>query len=265
MSRKLDLCGKVIPGLELKITNLDEDGIGEILLKGESVTKGYFGNELKTKEVIIDDWLHTGDLGRIDEDEFLYIYGRNNDVIVLSNGKKVFPVEIEVKLDEIGGVRESLVFKNDNKINAKIVYISEYFENKTDDEIYNTIMDKVRMLNKSLPQYKRINSVVVTSKELEKTVTGKIKRNLEHTQVIGENILNDSKNDRFEKLKEILAYKLGREDISKEADIVLDLGADSLDMVEIFLLLEKEFNIEIGKEQRKKVVKVEDLLDIISI
>ncbi len=210
--------------------------------------------------------MHTGDLGKIDEDGFVYIYGRNNNMIVLSNGKKIFPEEIETKLNTIDGVKESFVFDKDNKINAKIVYVADEFKEKSIDEIYSDITEKVKKINDSLPQYKKLSDIIITSEELEKTTLGKIKRNKEYEKInkdISKNIVNESENTTFEKIKNILISKLGNKIINEESNIVMDLGADSLDMVEIVLKVEKEFNIKIKKDERKNIAKVKDLLDIV--
>ena len=210
--------------------------------------------------------MHTGDLGKIDEDGFVYIYGRNNNMIVLSNGKKIFPEEIETKLNTIDGVKESFVFDKDNKINAKIVYVADEFKEKAIDEIYSDITEKVKKINDSLPQYKKLSDIIITSEELEKTTLGKIKRNKEYEKInkdISKNIVNESENTTFEKIKNILISKLGNKIINEESNIVMDLGADSLDMVEIVLKVEKEFNIKIKKDERKNIAKVKDLLDIV--
>ena len=262
------LYGKVIPEVEIKISDKDEDGIGEILVKGDNITKGYFENEIKTEEVVTNGWMHTGDLGKIDNEGYIYICGRNSEMIVLSNGKKVFPNEIETELNKIDGVKESFVFEKNNKINAKVVYSSNIFKESTDNEIYSFIMEKVKKLNESLPQFKKINDVIVTCQELEKTLTGKVKRNIELEKIKEDKNEKNVDNDvdvTFKRIKKILINKLGNKQISEESNIVSDLGADSLDIVEIILDIEREFGIEIKKEQRKKIAKVKDLLDIVNI
>ncbi len=179
-------------------------------------------------------------------------------MIVLANGKKIFPEEIEAKLNEIDEVKESFVFEKDNKIYAKIVSVSENFK---------SIEEKVKELNISLPQFKKINDIVITSQDLEKTTTGKIKRKLEYEKIKEEkssDLEEESSDNTFKRIERILIEKLGNRQINKESNLILDFGADSLDMVEIFLAIEKEFNIQIEKEQRKKVTKVKDLLDIVT-
>lgn len=211
--------------------------------------------------------LYTGDLGKIDKDGYIYIYGRNNDLIVLSNGKKVFPEEIESKLNEINGIKESLVFEKNDKINAKIIYSSEEFYKFSEDEVYNKIMEKIKQFNEKLPQYKKINDIIITSKELEKTATGKIKRNLEYDKIEKVNVIDNVKikdDDIFERIENILVNKLGHKDIKLDSNIISDLGADSLDMVEIFLEIERKFEVKIDKEQRKNITKVSDIINVLN-
>ena len=166
------------------------------------------------------------------------------------------------------GVEESFVFEKESKINAKIVYNLDIFKGMTDDEIYSDIMEKVKEINASLPQFKKINEIAITSRKLEKTQTGKIQRNIELKKTKEnkkEDIMDSYTNTIFERVEKILIDKLGNKPINKESNIILDLGADSLDMVEIILAIEKEFNIKIDKENRRNVIKVKDLIDIINI
>lgn len=249
----------------MKIINQDEDGIGEILVKGENITKGYFEDEQKTIEAITEGWFHTRDLGKIDDNGFIYLYGRNNDMIVLPNGKKVLPEEIEEKINRIEGIKESIIFEENGKIYAKIVYDLEYFKEITEEQIYNDIMGKIKTINESLPQFKKISDVMITSKEFEKTEIGKIKRNIEYEKIKeNHNSKVDFEDTIVERIKKILINHLGNKEINEETKIVEDLGADSLDLVEIFLDVEKEFDIKIEKEQRKNVEKVKELIDIVN-
>ena len=134
----------------------------------------------------------------------------------------------------------------------------------TESEINSIIMEKVKKLNESLPQFKRINDILITSQELERTQTGKIKRNIEIKEQKNENALNSYVDTTFKRIEKILIDKLGNKQINEESNIIIDLGADSLDIVEIVLEVEKEFNIKIDKEQRKKIKMVKDLLDIVN-
>lgn len=177
--------GLVLENLECKIDNPDKDGIGEITVKGPSVMLGYYNNEKATKEVLKDGWFSTGDYGYIDKDGFLYITGRKKDVIVLRNGENVYPQEIETLINKIPYVKESIVYqrgqsKTDTMLCAKIVYdeeiIKETFGEKTEEEYKEEIWKEIKEINKNLPLFKHIKKIEITTKELEKTTTQKVKR-----------------------------------------------------------------------------------------
>ncbi len=177
--------GLVLPNLECKIEDPDKDGIGEITVKGPSVMLGYYNNEKATKEVLKDGWFSTGDYGYIDEDGFLYITGRKKDVIVLKNGENVYPQEIEELINKIPYVKESIVYqrgqsKTDTMLCAKIVYdtetIKQTFGEKTEEQYKEEIWKQIKEINKDLPLFKHIKKIEITTEELEKTTTQKVKR-----------------------------------------------------------------------------------------
>ncbi len=177
--------GKIVPSLQAKIIDPNENGIGEIAVKGPTVMLGYYENEDATKETIKDGWLYTGDLGYFDKDEYLFITGRRKNVIVLKNGKNIYPEEIETLIDKLEGVKESFVYgkqeddddENDLKLAAKIVYDESFFEGKDEAEIKQIIWTKIKEeINQIMPKYKYIKEILVTNKELIKTTTQKIKR-----------------------------------------------------------------------------------------
>ena len=177
--------GLVLDNLEAKIDNPDKDGVGEILVKGPSVMLGYYENEEETNKAMEDGWFHTGDYGYIDEDKFLYVTGRKKDIIVLKNGKNVYPQEIEFLINKIPGVIESLVYlrekdSRDTMLCAKIVYDKEMLKqiegDKTQEEYKKEIWEKVKEMNKTLPIYKRIKNITLSTELLSKTTTQKVKR-----------------------------------------------------------------------------------------
>ena len=177
--------GLVLDNLECRIDNPDKDGIGEITVKGPSVMLGYYNNEKATKEVLKDGWFSTGDYGYLDEDGFLYITGRKKDVIVLRNGENVYPQEIESLINKLPYVKESLVYqreqsKTDTMLCAKIVYdedlIKDVFGEKTEEQYKEEIWKQIKEINKNLPLFKHIKKIKITTKELEKTTTQKVKR-----------------------------------------------------------------------------------------
>lgn len=184
--RRLGSVGKAMKGLEVKIDDANEEGIGEIIVKGDTVMLGYYENEEATKKVLSKGWFKTGDLGRIDDDGYIYITGRKKDVIVLKNGKNVFPEELEVLINnQIEFVKESMVYgaileDNEVELRAKIVYDKDALKEKlgeiSDEELEKMFWDKIKEVNKQMPTYKYIKDIIVTDEELIKTTTQKIKR-----------------------------------------------------------------------------------------
>ena len=177
--------GLVLDNLECRIDEPDKGGIGEITVKGPSVMLGYYNNEKATKEVLKDGWFSTGDYGYLDDDGFLYITGRKKDVIVLRNGENVYPQEIEFLINKLPYVKESLVYqreqsKTDTMLCAKIVYdvdlIKEAFGEKSEEEYQEEIWKQIKEINKDLPLFKHIKKIKITTEELEKTTTQKVKR-----------------------------------------------------------------------------------------
>lgn len=188
---KDDAAGLLLPSVNIKINNPDENGSGEIWAKGPSVMLGYYKNEKATQDTFEDGWFKTGDIGFFDEDGFLHINGRKKNVIIPRGGKNVFPEEIEDILNRSPFILESLVFgekdlKQDEIIAAQIVADAEAFikyseaneENITDELIHKIIQQEVEKTNKQLAPHKQIKKFYIREKEFEKTTTQKIKRYL---------------------------------------------------------------------------------------
>lgn len=185
--------GICFPALEMKIIDKNEDGHGEICAKGASIMLGYYENEEQTKKAMDEDgWFKTGDFGYFDEGGFLHLTGRKNDIIVLKNGKNVYPDEIEGLINKIPYITESLVFarnqsKTDTLLEAKIVYdekdlAKEYpeLDVKNIAKIETTVMEDIKTkVNTNLAAYKHVKKVTITTEPMEKTTTSKIKRNIE--------------------------------------------------------------------------------------
>ena len=174
--------GLPMENVEIKIHNPNEEGIGEIIAKGPNVMLGYYEDEEATNEVLKDGWFYTGDLGYKDKDGFVFITGRKKNVIVLKNGKNIYPEEIELQVNNLRYVAESMVFgtpKGDDLIlSAKIVYSTEYeeFKTMTKEEIEQKIWADIKELNQGFPNYKHIKKLIVTDEPMVKTTTQKIKR-----------------------------------------------------------------------------------------
>ena len=175
---------------QFEIVNQDENGIGEIRVKGPNVMLGYYENEEATNEVLKDGWFYTGDLAYRDKDGYIFITGRKKDVIVLKNGKKVFPDELETLVNKIPAVEEVFVYgkpdkedANDLMVSVKIVYDEKTakaeYGDVSQEELREIIWEKVKEINKTLPKYKYIKDMILTNVPLIKTSTNKVKRNEE--------------------------------------------------------------------------------------
>ena len=179
--------GYPMPSVEVKIDKPNEEGIGEIIAKGPNVMLGYYEDEEATKEVIKDGWYHTGDLGYIDKDGFLFITGRKKNVIVLKNGKNVYPEEIEVLVNNLPYVEESMVYgeakDDDLMVSVKIVYNKDYVKDTypdfSEEDFRNTVWQDIKQINIKLPKYKYMKKLVLTDEPMVKTTTQKVKRNVE--------------------------------------------------------------------------------------
>lgn len=182
--KKTGSVGVALPEISVEIRDKDEKGIGDIYTKSPCVMKGYYKNEEATKEVLQDGWFKTGDLGYISDNKFLHICGRSKNMIVLKNGKKIFPEELEEKLMTISLIEECFVFglkedDDDEKVTVKAKYSEEIakLENlETEEEIYEAIWKQIKEINKGMPKYKYIKGLIVTNKEFIKTSSNKIKR-----------------------------------------------------------------------------------------
>lgn len=188
--------GFALPGIEIEVENPNEEGIGELKVSGPTVMLGYYENEEATKEVINNGWFYTGDLGYIDKDGYIFITGRKKDVIVLKNGKNIYPEELEILINKLPYVAESLVFgipntvKDDLILSAKIVYkkdiMNEMFKDKSESEYHDIIWQDIKNeINKQMPAYKYIREIIVTDEPLIKTTTQKVKRYEEIKKIVG--------------------------------------------------------------------------------
>ena len=185
--------GKCVPSDEVKLLDVNKDGIGELAVKGPNVMLEYYENKEATEKVLKNGWFQTGDLARIDEEGYIFICGRKKSVIVLKNGKNIFPEEMETLINKEDGVEEAFIFgkpiskdPNDIKIFVKIVYNKESFEGKTETEIKEYFNEKIKSINKTMPHYKAIRGIIISDKPLIKTTTNKIKREKNLEQIIKE-------------------------------------------------------------------------------
>lgn len=171
---KTDSVGVIIPGCDAKTVD------GEILVRGKSMMLGYYKDEEETSKTIVDGWLKTGDLGYIDDEQFLFITGRKKNLIILANGENVSPEELENKFSGWLVAKELLIYSEDGKIVAEMYPNFEYMELAGITDAESEFSKKIDEVNSDLPLYKRIAKTVVRTEEFEKTASGKIKRNTKH-------------------------------------------------------------------------------------
>ena len=184
---KLGSIGKTVPSVEAKLVDVNDDRIGELVVKGPSVMLGYYENEKVNVKSLQDGWFYTGDLAKIDEEGYIFICGRKKSVMVLKNGKNIFPEEMENLVNKIEGIKESFIFgkiqsndENNIKINVKIVFdrdvIKDVYKVEKDEDIYKVLSKKIKEVNQTMPSYKAIRGIMLTEEPLIRTTTNKIKR-----------------------------------------------------------------------------------------
>ena len=192
---KVGSAGKPVICADIKIDNPNENGEGEILIKSDTLMLGYYEDIKATNEAIIDGYFHTGDIGCMDEEGYIYITGRCKNVIVTQNGKNIYPEEIELVLSKVTEIKECMVYgkanpddKNDKELTISVKVIPNYEEVElkygkdkklTDEDIYNIIWNKIKEVNKTLTSYKAIKCLEIKKDEFVKTTTMKIKRHEE--------------------------------------------------------------------------------------
>ena len=185
--KKAGSSGPAVASGEIKIIDQDNDGIGEIIFRGPNVMLGYYNMQEKTDEVLKDGWFYTGDLGFLDEEDWLYITGRKKNVIVTKTGKNIYPEEVEYYINRNKYIQESLVHgmfdenSDDTQVSAQVrpnydVIYEEFGENIGDEEVQSLIKRVISEINEKLPIYKRVRNIVIRKDEFIKTTTKKIQR-----------------------------------------------------------------------------------------
>lgn len=185
--------GKVLPLVEGKVHNPNAEGIGELCFKGDNIMQGYYKMEDKTAEVLKDGWYHTGDLGYIDKNDYVFITGRQKNVIITKNGKNVYPEEIEANLQMHDVILESFVWSlegeqgQDSTIVATVRVDDENVENilgntYTDEMVKDLLWEYVDEYNKKVPLYKKVMKLNYRKEEFIMTTAKKIKRNVDENK-----------------------------------------------------------------------------------
>ncbi len=281
---KIGSAGLPIPGVELKIVDKDESGVGEVIVRGPNVMEGYYRREDLTASVIKDGWFHTGDLGYIDEDGYLFLTGRLKEVVVLSSGLNIYPEEIEEAYAKHVPTEEMCVFEVPAKKGLKesmvlwaiVVPDREFFRRFGEINLRDVIKERIDNVSRTLPPHKRIMGFSITFEKLPRTLLGKIKRfavkEMYTPEVTAEGRAAHapkelSKEDleliEGDAAKKVIGYLKSQtkvENIAPGDLLELDLGIDSLGRVELASGLEKLLNIGVKDENISGAFTVRDLI-----
>jgi long-chain acyl-CoA synthetase len=268
--------GKSLPGVEIRIAEPDASGVGEVIARGPNVMVGYFGNEEATKQALIDRWLYTGDLGRLDDDGNLYLVGRSKDIIVDTNGKNVYPDEVEEVYQDSPYIKElSVIGLPDGlgeKVACMVVPDHDYDIALSRADLRQRIEEHFREVSAKLPYYKRVKLLHFTEEELPRTATRKVKRRevLKLIQKLEER--TQSPDARGEELTgdaawltEIVASVSNRalDEISINTRLG-DLGFDSLMFVELAQAIENAGGSITAPERLNEVQDVRGILTVVN-
>jgi long-chain acyl-CoA synthetase len=275
--------GPPLPGVELAILAPDETGTGEILIRGRVLMKGYYENPSATDAAIRDGWLHSGDLGRLDARGNLFVTGRKKEVIVLPNGKNIYPDELETHYLQSPYVQEVAVLgisrpqDRGERLHAVVVPNFDYLRAKKIANAREILRDQIAALSNQLPKYKRLMSYQIQSDPLPRTTTRKIKR-LELKKMIESGQLRSPEGasppaaSRTED-RALMESAIGQEvlqclretyhrdmPIDPDMNLELDLSFDSMERVELVASLEQALNLELPEDFGIEIFTVRDLI-----
>ncbi|HOY08967.1 MAG TPA: AMP-binding protein [Candidatus Omnitrophota bacterium] len=267
---KLGSVGKALPGGEIKIIHPDETGMGEVLIKGPNVMKGYFKAESETDTVLKEGWFSSGDLGRLDGEGYLYILGRIKEMIVLSSGKNIYPEDVEKEYSQISFIKEIAVLSSKegafmsgtDHLVAIVVIDEEQFRLQQVSGIRDKIKWEMDNISARLPSYKRVQSFMISQDPLPRTRLGKIKRyQLEEIYSClsratsrsepGQH-LSEETSGQFENMTQFamsFIQQTLQRDVQEKDHLELDLGLDSLGRIELLLNIQERLNLELDDEQ----------------
>jgi long-chain acyl-CoA synthetase len=270
--------GKPLPGVEVKIVEPDPSGVGEVIARGPNIMLGYYENETATKQTLVERWLYTGDLGRLDDEGNLYLVGRSKEIIVDTNGKNVYPDELEELYGDSLYVKElSIVGLPDGigeKVACLVVADDEFDISLSRAKLQRLVEEHFREVSASLPYFKRIKVTHFTDMELPRTATRKVKRR-EVVDIL-ESLEQSQKSGRRATTKEvadadsvwllgIVASVANRPRTEVTIDTRLnDLGFDSLMFVELASSIENAGGSISAPERFNEVQDVRELVSVVS-
>jgi len=259
---KIGSVGQPVPGVLVELRE------GEVVAKGYNIMKGYYNKPKETQEVLVNGWLHTGDLGFIDQDGFLYITGRKKDLIILSNGKNINPEEIEEKLEKISpAVKEAGVYALNDTLNAVILPDFNWLKEKQIENIYDYFKwEIIDNYNSQVSPFKKVLRYNLVNENLPRTRLGKIqhfklgKFSVQIKNRNAENTIKEFKEYLF--LKKFIEEQLDRE-VKPFDHIEMDLAIDSLGLVSLSVFIHTSFGIDIRESEFTKFESVLKLAEFI--
>jgi long-chain acyl-CoA synthetase len=281
--------GPALPGVEIRIgaaaAEASDHGDGEVLIRGPIVMREYFGRPSATREAIDEDgWLHTGDLGRLDEAGRLYITGRQKEIIVLSSGKNLYPEEIEAHYRQSPFIAELCVMgltrpgePSAERLHAVIVPNADAMRARGIVNVGDTIRFEVEQRSATLPAHKRILGYDISSEPLPRTTTGKLKRHEIEKLALARAESKASPvarpvdeadrawldDDRVRPLVAAITGRTARPAVHPADNLELDLGMDSMERVELLTLLERQAGTTVSPEMRATIFSVRQLVDAV--
>ena len=271
---KFGSVGRPLEGIELRIIDKNEDDIGEIIIKGPTVMKGYYKNEELTKKAIINGWLHTKDLGYKDNDGYLYIKGRKDNMIVLPSGKNVYPEDVEHHYSKSPIIKEICVLgvrpkdlKHD-VVHGLIIPNFEELDKRGINDYYNAIKEEIETFSKGIPTYKRIMSFdIVDEASLPRTSTLKfkkfvIKEKLESIKMPEKRNETNANGVHDSVLKNLRRFSKN-DSFDLNSHLELDLKLDSLAIAEVVSNVEEECGIKVPYDLNPNISTVGDLVDLL--
>lgn len=271
---RLGSAGRPLAGVEVKIVQPDAAGVGEVLIRGDNVMAGYYLHEAATGEVIRNGWFHSGDLGYLDRDGYLFIQGRIKDIIVLASGKNVSAEEVGQYYLQASSIKEIFVTTDarGEKLAAVVAPDLDFFRKSGETDIYSKVKWDLELWSQGLEPYKRVRDFVLVHEELPKTRLGKVK--IHEAQ----RLYRERAGQHFERREparaedlspvgrtvvEVLARQTDDPRISLGDHLELDLGLDSLGLVELLAALESRFGIKIRDGEFTGILTVKELIDFI--
>lgn len=254
--------GQALPGLSIEIRE------GEIVAKGPSIMKGYYNRPEETADVLKDGWLHTGDLGHLDKDGYLFITGRKKEIIVLPNGKNINPVEIEMKLDGFNpAIKESGIFMHNDMLHALILPDYNFLTENGVQDIKQYFRDTViTPFNATMSSYKRIMQFTLVNAELPRTRLSKLQR-FKFPELINQKqekkaVAEEPETIEYRAIKSFIESQVDM-DILPDHHLVFDISMDSLGKLSLIDFIEKSFGIKLDEEQLHKFPSIRKIAEYI--